>query len=439
MANWVLAVVLEGASPTFNFVAINNHSAPAITIDLASSPAGTGNSATGNHLNGILVPPGALQNNVVWGIRGIPFVLAQGRLSVGVEPTLNSLLPNSLEQGEQASLTLSGSRLRGLDKLRFEPAISDATILAGGTDTAATVVVRVPTNMPAGAVSLSAVADAGEVVLPNALNITAMRAPTITGVTPKTVAHNAETTVLLNGSSLGATTVSSATSGLRISGITTTRTSLSFRVNVDSQVVPGIYPLQVSNAAGAAAFSLEVIPDITPPPPFEVVPTIVTLSPDSIYRNVLFHSAQSATADRTYALVVEDPTVARPRSANLTLPAGQVSASLAVAGLKLGTTVLRISGDGLAMPLEVPISVVAGGYQQTSVSPAIGVVRGDQFTGGGTNRVLISNPVGVVVGNGNTTNVANYKVVGSPVGLVKGNLYGGASFVVSPAIGVQRQ
>lgn len=432
-------VELSAASPTFNNVAINFNSGPAMTIDLASSPQGVGNSAAGNVLNGIVVPAGIIVSNAQWALRGIPYVLSQGNLSVGQAPAVTSVTPDTFEQGELASLNVSGSRLRGFEQLRFEPPIPDATVLAGATDTAVGVSIKVPAVMAPGPVAMQAVTDAGEVYLANAFRITAMQAPTITGVTPRTVARNAETMVLINGGSLSAATVAANTSGLQILGINATRTSLSFRVKVDSQVAPAVYPLTLSNGVGQAAFSLEVIPEFAPPPPFSVIPSLVTLAPDSVYRGLLFSAAQSALQDRNYTVVIDDTTVARLRTASFTLPAGQLSVPISVAGLKVGTSVLRISGDGLALPLEAPVSVVAGGYQQTSISSAVGVVRGEQFSGGGSNRVLISSPVGVVVGNGNTTNVANYAVAGSPVGVVKGNLYGGASFVVSPVVGINRQ
>lgn len=432
-------VEISGASPTLNSVSINYHSGPAVTIDLSSSPVGTNVSAQGNQLNGIVVPAGVVQGNVRWGIQGIPYLLSTGRLSVGAEPVLTAVTPNSFEQGERTSVNLQGARLAGLEQLRFDPPIPEAAVLPGTTDGSAGVTFKIPDSYPVGSVSVSAVTNAGDISLPNAFSVTAMLAPRIVGITPKSVARNAETVVLLNGSSLSTATVSSTTPGLQIIGPSATHTSLSFRVKVDAQVAPAVYPFTLANAAGQAAFTLEVIPELAPPPPFSVIPTLVTLAPDSVYRSVLFSAAQSAAEDRSYTVVLEDPTVARLRSASFTLPAGQLAVPISVAGLKVGTTVLRINGDGLTQALEAPVSVVAGGYQQTSVARAVGVVRGEQFTGGGSNRVLISNPVGIVVGNGNTSNVANYKVIGNPVGVVKGNLFGGASFVVSPAVGIMRQ
>ncbi len=76
-------IVVEGASPTFNNVRIENSAGPAIALDLSSSPRGQGLEASGNLLNGILVPAGEIDTDVVWALRGIPYVLAQGTIHVG--------------------------------------------------------------------------------------------------------------------------------------------------------------------------------------------------------------------------------------------------------------------------------------------------------------------------------------------------------------------
>jgi hypothetical protein len=51
-------LIIQGASPALNNVDLRHHSGPAISIDLAASPTGHGNSASDNDLNGIAVPAG---------------------------------------------------------------------------------------------------------------------------------------------------------------------------------------------------------------------------------------------------------------------------------------------------------------------------------------------------------------------------------------------
>jgi len=432
-------LTLTGASPTLNNVAVNHHDGPAITADLNASPQGGGNSATGNTINGIVVPAGVLTGTTTWALRGIPYVLEEGRLSIGIEPSLTAFSPATVEQGERASATLTGTRLIGLEKLRFDPAISEASVQPGATDISANVLLNVPVDMPTGPVRLTAQTDAGEVALANALSITPMQPPSIGSVTPKTVARKAETTVLLNGSSLSTATVTASTPGMTISGLSAAHSSLSFRVAVDADLAPAIYPLQAVNAAGQAPFTLEVIPDVIPRPPFEIIPPLVALTVDGTFRSVIFRASQTSAQERRYTAAIDDPTVASIRSASLILPSGQFETSLALKGLKNGSAVLRITGDGLTSPLEAPVSVSGSAYVQAMLSPAVGLVRGEAFTGNGGNRSLISTAVGILIGNGNTTNSADVKALSPVVGVNKGNLFGTPSMVVSPAVGINKQ
>ncbi len=58
-------------------------SGPAIGVDLASSPAGKGNSAKGNSLNAIAVPSGTIRSQVIWGMVGIPYLVQRGLIQIG--------------------------------------------------------------------------------------------------------------------------------------------------------------------------------------------------------------------------------------------------------------------------------------------------------------------------------------------------------------------
>ncbi len=79
-------VVIENAAPSINNTAFNHHSGPAIGVDLASSPAGKGNSAKGNSLNAIAVPSGTIRSQVIWGMVGIPYLVQQGLIQIGQAP-----------------------------------------------------------------------------------------------------------------------------------------------------------------------------------------------------------------------------------------------------------------------------------------------------------------------------------------------------------------
>ncbi len=100
-------VVIEGASPVLNNVAIQNHSGPAIGIDLAASPIGKGLSASGNTLNAIAVPSGTIRSQVVWGLVGIPYLVQSGLVQVGQAPLALDPARLRLSPGVVAVLRLS--------------------------------------------------------------------------------------------------------------------------------------------------------------------------------------------------------------------------------------------------------------------------------------------------------------------------------------------
>ena len=100
-------VTIESASPVINNTAINHHSGPAISMDLASSPVGTGNTANGNSLNAISVPSGTIRTQVVWGIVGIPYLVQQGLVHIGQAPLALEPAKLKLSPGVVAMLRVS--------------------------------------------------------------------------------------------------------------------------------------------------------------------------------------------------------------------------------------------------------------------------------------------------------------------------------------------
>ena len=76
-------LTIESASPTLRNLTIRHHAAPAISLDTRSSPMGESLVANGNTLDGILVAAGVVTGDVVWGLRGIPYVVRSGTVEVG--------------------------------------------------------------------------------------------------------------------------------------------------------------------------------------------------------------------------------------------------------------------------------------------------------------------------------------------------------------------
>jgi trimeric autotransporter adhesin len=77
---------IVGSSPGIYRTQIDNHLGPAISIDLNSSPRGDGLSASGNTVNGIVVPAGEITSRTHWQLRGIAYVVQSGIVHVGNKP-----------------------------------------------------------------------------------------------------------------------------------------------------------------------------------------------------------------------------------------------------------------------------------------------------------------------------------------------------------------
>jgi hypothetical protein len=126
-------LVVNGSAPVFNNLDIRNQQGAAMAIDLLAAPSGVGNRASGNTLNGIAVPAGDIAGTVRWGLRGIPYVVTAGTVSVGASPSIASVSPNTVEQGQTVTLTLSGTRLGGVAQASFDQAGLALTPFSGGS------------------------------------------------------------------------------------------------------------------------------------------------------------------------------------------------------------------------------------------------------------------------------------------------------------------
>lgn len=433
-------LAVYGASPVFNYLDLRNHDGAAITIDLLASPSGVGNRASGNTINGIAVPEGNIAGNVGWGVRGIPYVVGGSGVSVGAPPVISGISPSTVEQGERLTLTVSGSRLTGFSNALFERGVAEISVLPGGDDQGSGLSFSVLPDATPGSISLQAMTDAGPVSLPSALKIESMRVPVVSGMTPRAVSRGQETSVVVHGSSLGAASASIDVPGITLTAQSATRNSLAFRVGVDPKVAAGVYPLVVVNAVGSVPLNLEVMGEAVPQSPLQVVPPIITLAPDATYQSVTLRVNTTAAENRNFSLSIDNAVVAKLRENNLVLPAGQYETSLAIAGLGLGSTVLKISGNDLPIALEIPVVVTSASLVNMRVSPLVGVSRGNALSGNGTflafSPILTVNKGSAWAGNsGNTT-----QAISRPVRVDRGGAWNsGNGMAVSPLVGVIKE
>lgn len=154
-------LIINGSSPKLNYLNIRNHQGAAITIDLAASPSGVGNQASGNTINGIVVPAGTISGNTKWELRGIPYLLQSGTISVGAPPTINTVVPEAIQQGTTATFTVTGTRLSGLSEATFDQEGLSAEVLSGTTLTQGKLSITANAEAIVGEVGLRLLVDQG--------------------------------------------------------------------------------------------------------------------------------------------------------------------------------------------------------------------------------------------------------------------------------------
>ncbi|HXU92410.1 MAG TPA: IPT/TIG domain-containing protein, partial [Gallionella sp.] len=177
---------VQSASPTFNYLDIRNSLGAAIAIDLSSSPKGLGNQASGNTLNGVSVPAGDVLGTVTWGIRGIPYVVASGIVSVGNSPVISTLNISEIQQGETLNALINGLRLAGALSVGVSTAGTTGIVQNGATDTTVPVQFMAASNAVLGTADVSLQVAAGRPSLPGALRVIQPQ-PAVTSLDPNSV------------------------------------------------------------------------------------------------------------------------------------------------------------------------------------------------------------------------------------------------------------
>lgn len=350
-------VRIERASPTLNALRLERNSGPAIAIDLASSPVGSGLSAEGNQLDGILVPAGETTGDVLWGLVGIPYVVAQGIVSVGAAPRVQFAVPETLEQGATVEVSIAGSRLGGADRITFaDPGIS-GRILPGGTEVSVPVEVEVAADAALGATAFELQTDAGTVVSGTALTVVVPLPPIAAGEIQPTSIRRGETLAFgVTGANLQGAGLSVSNPGLSASNLETTDTTATFTLAAAANAALGPATLTFSNPAvarGTASVQVQVNRAL---PKLVVSPAILAIPPDGTTRQFRVGLTEADDVDRDFTLSLGNPALASVEPTSFTLPAGQIQQTVSVRGTTLGQTVLNVTSPGLAA-LAVPLYV----------------------------------------------------------------------------------
>ncbi|ARU03921.1 hypothetical protein CCO03_03815 [Comamonas serinivorans] len=415
-------LVIEGASPVLNNVAINHHSGPAISIDLTASPLGTGLSATGNTLNAIAVPAGTIRTPVIWGLVGIPYLVQHGLVEVGSAPIALEPARLKLSPGVVAlvRLSLNSAAPSGgyaVDMTSSVPSVasvaSRATVAQGqlGADVEIQAQIIGKTSITASHAQLGMAVAEVEVVnlpvmeiVPVAPTIGVNRPYAMSLMLPQAAPAEGLAVTLSNSDNL----VLQAPSNLRMPA---GKTSLDFEVTGLSD---GVARLSAQADGFASALST-----VTVRAKALVLPSSVIVAPGAKTPIQIALTEPAPAGGLTINLQMSSTSVATV-PVSVTVPAGQSTVRADVSGVALGTAQLSVSASGYQSSQTtvrvdaIAISLEADGNMTLSIEQTL------------TRRVVLSKPApaGGVTLQVSMADAGIAKVAPSEVQIPEGQIYG---------------
>jgi hypothetical protein len=372
-------LAVYGSAPIFNFLKLRNHQGAAITVDLAASPSGVGNQASGNTLNGVAVPPGDITGSVKWAVRGIPYVVASGVVSVGATPAVTSVTPNVIQQGQTLTVNLAGSRLGGLAQARFDIPGLTAQILPGGTATQASLSITADSAAVVGPAAMRLLTDAGELRINNAITLAQVQ-PTLTSVTPSSIfAGQGAVELTLNGRDfVNQTTV--MVNSVAVSTQFVSATQLRASVSAPGAAGNVLVRLRTPDTLNAGQFLTSnklSLPAIVAQ--LALTPSAASIVKGAVRTFTLAMPYPAPAGGATLNLVSSVPNIATV-PANVLVPEGQSSVSFQLTAADLGNTVVTASRLGFASA-QVQVTVVPPPVLTLSPSSlTLGVGRSSELT-----------------------------------------------------------
>lgn len=392
---------IESASPTFNSISIQNHLAPAISMDLKSSPKGSGLKAIGNTLNGIRVPAGEVADSVRWQLQGIPYVIPQGEVSIGKKPNITAINPISVQKGLTTDAVISGTRLAGAESIYFDAAGVTATLSSGASETGIPLKITVSDTQPLSNIPFEIQTAAGRVRYESGISITATKPLIeISSIAPGALRRGESKTFQIVGNRLqGAQIAPPAGAGLTIGSLTTTENQAAFTIAASASAVLGSQTLTITNpsVANSATAMVAVNPTL---PIVYANPAVLVTPPDSTSHSFFLQLSHSDNVAHTLNLSMSDPTIATISPAIIAVSAGNIQVPITVTGLKLGTTQLNVTSSTLAaVNIQTYVTNALNGSSVGPVlSPIVGVSRvfdSTTFPAGQVLGPIVSKSIGV--------------------------------------------
>ena len=370
-------ISIQSASPTLNYLAISDNAGPAISMDLQSSPVGVGLQATRNTINGIVIPAGDIQSSVAWGLKGIPYVVSQGIVSVGQRPSISNVTPNEIEQGTTVDVLVNGVRLAGVESLAVGHPDGTATILSGGTAAYIPVRFTATENATLGSFSMDLQTAAGKLRLENGLSVIAPRPTTVLSVYPvpnplATLPDNLQREFFL-----------------RLSAPQTV--DRSFSISVQNTAIATVSPTVINFAPGQTLASLTIAGHAAGQTTLDITSSSLSSPLEFPIYVTTDYAKMNFTHGKVIGIVKGDPTTpttSQPGNPVVSLTVGLVKGDATLPptanpGNPVTSTVVGVvKGDSTLPPTQITGNPVT--------STVIGIVKGD------STLPLVSTPAGLV-------------------------------------------
>jgi hypothetical protein len=422
-------VVATPAVPGFNISSVTFVNATTITATFSS----TTSTAIGN-VNIEVVTSGGGSNTLPFAING---------------PVLNSIAPNSANQGSGTTptvvnVTLTGSGLTGTTAVNVSGNGFTVTNVVAVNDTTVTATFAIASNATGGARNVTTTSAAGT---SNAVTFTVIVPPgALTSISPNTGARGTSVAVILSGTRLtGSTGINVNGGGITVSG---------FNVVSDTQI-NATFTISATAALTARNVTVSTAGGVSNPVTFTVVspgtPTLSSISPNSGLRGAAVFVTLTGTgftaagttvnvAAPAGGLTISGVTVVNPTTITATFSTfggatiGPRSIFVTTPGGSTGTVTYTVTGPVLTSispasgtrGTAVPVSLFGSGLTGTTAINVSGgggitvsgltVVNDTQvnatftisaFTGAGARNVTVTAP-------GGTSNAVTFTVTVPP-------------------------
>ncbi len=414
---------LQAANTTLeiNNSSIRSSQGPAISQSLSASLTGSGNIASGNTINAVVVPAGDISANVRWGLKGIPYLVSSGTVSVGASPQITSVNPSVMQSGETMTALITGTRLTGVSQAKLSGSGVAAQILSGATDTQLPLLLSTEAGT-SGEFSLSLLTDAGEVNASASVTVVRPQAK-INSITPSTIfANRGDTALTVSGINFTTATIALFDD---VPLASTYQSATQLQAMLPNQTVTGSKNIKLRtpdplNAGSFLTSNGAVLAVNTPQASLD--PNSVSMIDGSTQVVKLSLPFAAPAGGLQFALASSAPLVASVPAA-VTVEQGQQTASFIIQASSVGVAQLTISRSGWNnTQLSVTVIELPRTLAFTPVtSPLVGIVVGTastQISTSSTYAPIVSNSVGVVFGAAITQVTPKVAVVGTTVNII---------------------